>query len=95
MIEAGYTVPTLAPGGDFSWRVADRDALYLDDGTTSQVTTRDGTITLEHLPQAMRYRAFMADTLTRLRAGHPPLVGFSDYLGAMRLVDTIYQEAHQ
>lgn len=93
IVEAGYTVPTLAAGGDFSWRVADRGAFYLDDGTTSRVTTLEGTRTLEHVPQGARYRAFMADTLACLREGRAPSAGFEDYLRAMRLVDAIYAEA--
>jgi predicted dehydrogenase len=89
IIEAGYTVPTMAPGGDFSWRLATSAAFLHDDGTTSLAITPSATTTLPPLPQSARYRAFMADTLTRLRQGKPPMVTFADYLAAMRLVDAI------
>ena len=45
------------------------------------------------LPAAARYRAFMADTLQRLRDGRAPLVGFADYVRVMQLADHIYARA--
>jgi hypothetical protein len=45
------------------------------------------------VPSRDRYRAFMADTLDRLRRGVLPLVDFNDYVRAMRVVDAIYARA--
>ncbi len=94
-VEAGYTYASMAPGGDFEWRVAASGATLIDRGDTCSVTTLDDGVCrmLEPLPAAHRYRAFMADTLDRLRRSAPPLVGFADYLKAMRMVDRIYREA--
>jgi predicted dehydrogenase len=95
MIEAGYTFASMAPGGDFEWRIATARATLIDRGDTATVTTLDDATTraLPPLPAGTRYRAFMADTLQRLHEGRPPLVGFADYLAAMTLVDRITEAA--
>lgn len=92
-VEAGYTFASMEPGGDFEWRVAAAGATLMDRGAVCEVATLDDGAR-RPLPQSgPRYRAFMADTLTRLRASRPPTVGFSDYLRAMRMVDQIYAMA--
>ena len=92
-VEAGYTFASMEPGGDFEWRVAAVGATLMDRGAVCEVATLDDGAR-RPLPQSgPRYRAFMADTLTRLRASRPPTVGFSDYLRAMRMVDQIYAMA--
>ncbi len=95
MIEAGYTFASMAPGGDCEWRIAASNATLVDRGDTATVTTLDDATTrpLTLLPAATRYRAFMADTLRRLHDGRPPLVGFTESIAAMTLVDRITEAA--
>ncbi len=94
-VEAGYTYASMAPGGDFEWRVSARNAYLLDRGDSCSVATLDdGRLRdLTPVPPADRYKAFMADTLDRLARGAAPSVGIGDYLQAMRLIDRAYQEA--
>lgn len=94
-VEAGYTYASMAPGGDFEWRVAASGATLIDRGDSLSVATLDDGARrdLDPLPAGARYRAFMLDTLDRLRRGVAPLVGFDDYLRAMDLVDRIYAAA--
>ncbi len=94
-VEAGYSYATMAPGGDYEWRVSAANAYLVDNGETCRVATLDdGAVRMiEPVPSRLRYRAFMADTLERLRQGAAPLVGFGDYVRAMRLVDAIYARA--
>lgn len=96
-VEAGYTYASMAAGGDFEWRVAAAGATLIDRGDACSVATLDDGATrmLEPVPAGARYRAFMADTLARLRRGAAPLAGFDDYLRAMRVVDRIYEEARR
>lgn len=93
-VEAGYTYASMAPGGDFEWRVSARNAYLLDRGDSCRVATLDdGQLRdLAPIPPADRYKAFMADTLDRLARGAAPSVGIEDYLQAMRLIDRAYQE---
>ena len=94
-IETGYTYASRAPGGDFEWRVGAAGAYLVDRGDTFEVATlHDAAVrSLAPLPAAARYRAFMADTLQRLRDGRAPLVGFADYVRVMQLADHIYARA--
>lgn len=94
-VEAGYTYASMAPGGDFEWRVSARNAYLIDRGNACRVATLDdGRVRdLTPIPPADRYKAFMADTLDRLARGAAPSVGIGDYLQAMRLIDRAYQEA--
>lgn len=89
-VEAGYTSPSLAAGGDLEWRVATADAYLVDRGDCAFRIGADGQHALAPLPAADRYRAFMADTLARLNDGRPPLVGLSDYVAAMEVIDRAY-----
>ncbi|MGL4965266.1 MAG: Gfo/Idh/MocA family protein [Inquilinus sp.] len=94
-VEAGYTYASMAPGGDFEWRVSARNAYLIDRGDSCRVATLDDRQVrdLAPIPPADRYKAFMADTLDRLARGAAPSVGIGDYLQAMRLIDRAYQEA--
>ncbi|KGM36017.1 Gfo/Idh/MocA family protein [Inquilinus limosus] len=94
-VEAGYTYASMAPGGDFEWRVSARNAYLLDRGDACRVATLDDGQVRDLAPilPADRYKAFMADTLDRLARGAAPSVGIVDYLQAMRLIDRAYQEA--
>lgn len=94
-IEAGYTVPGMAPGGDFEWRTVTATRYCVDHGgrVTSFSPGASGPKEVSPLPPALRYRAFMADTLARLRGGRPPVVTLDDYVAAMRLIDDIYTAA--
>ena len=94
-VEAGYSYATLAPGGDYEWRVSTGNAYLVDTGAVCRVATLDDGQTREitPVPSRSRYRVFMADTLERLRSGTRPLVDFNDYVRAMRVVDAIYAKA--
>ncbi len=94
-VEAGYSYATMAPGGDYEWRVSAGNAYLVDTGAACRVATLDDGQTREiaPVPSRTRYRAFMADTLERLRTGKRPLVDFNDYVRAMRVVDAIYARA--
>jgi predicted dehydrogenase len=94
-VEAGYSYATMAPGGDYEWRVSAGNAYLVDTGATCRVATLDdGAISeVEPVPSRDRYRVFMADTLDRFRRGVRPLVDFNDYVRAMRVVDAIYARA--
>jgi len=94
-VEAGYTYASMAPGGDFEWRVATSNAYLVDRGDTAQCATLDdGSVrALPPEPSGTRYRLFMADTFDRLRAGAAPAIGIQDYHSAMRLIDMAYEKA--
>ncbi|WP_034851229.1 Gfo/Idh/MocA family protein [Inquilinus limosus] len=94
-VEAGYTYASMAPGGDFEWRVSARNATLIDRGDSCHVATLDDGRVRDLAPilPADRYKAFMADTLDRLARGAAPSVGIADYLQAMRLIDRAYEEA--
>jgi predicted dehydrogenase len=55
-VEAGYTYASMAPGGDFEWRVATSNAYLIDHGETAQCTTLDdGSVRLSLLARATGY----------------------------------------
>lgn len=94
-VEAGYTYASMAPGGDFEWRVSAGNAYLVDRGESCSVATLDdGALrALAPIPPALRYRAFMADALARIARGDRPAVGIDDYFNAMALIDRAYEEA--
>ncbi|WP_108460592.1 Gfo/Idh/MocA family protein [Devosia naphthalenivorans] len=94
-VEAGYTYASMAPGGEFEWRMVTANATLVDRGdSASCVTLDDGSARmLRPEPTATRYRLFMADTLERLRDGRPPAITLNDYLAAMALIDAAYAKA--
>jgi len=96
-VEAGYTYASMAPGGDFEWRLFTGNASLIDRGENASCTTLDDGITHALPPEhpSMRYRLFMADTLKRLAAGQAPTVGIEDYLAALLLIDAAYNKAGQ
>lgn len=95
-VEAGYTYASLAPGGDFEWRVATGNAYLVDRGAQAHCTTLDDgaarPLPVEH--PSTRYRLFMADTFARLRDGAMPSIGIEDYHSAMELIDEAYEKAN-
>jgi predicted dehydrogenase len=95
-VEAGYTYASMAPGGDFEWRIATRNAYLIDRGGTAQCATLDDGSTRMLAPEhpGTRYRLFMADTFDRLRSGKTPAVGIEDYLAAMHIIDAAYEKAN-
>jgi predicted dehydrogenase len=95
-VEAGYTYASMAPGGDFEWRIATRNAYLIDRGETAQCATLDDGSTRMLAPEhpGTRYRLFMADTFDRLRSGKAPAVSIEDYLAAMRIIDAAYEKAN-
>ena len=94
-VEAGYTYASMAPGGDFEWRVATSNAYLIDRGNSAQCATLDDGVVraLSPEPPGTRYRLFMADTFDRLRAGAAPTIGIQDYHSAMQLIETAYEKA--
>ena len=90
VVEAGYTTPAMQAGGDLEWRVATKGAYLVDRGDSAQWIGPRGLRPLPALPPDERYRAFMTDTLARLADGRPPLVGLSDYVAAMAVIDQAY-----
>lgn len=94
-VEAGYTYASMAPGGEFEWRIVTANATILDHGDSASCITLDDATTrnLPPEPTATRYRLFMADTLQRLRTGQPPAITLDDYLAAMELIDAAYAKA--
>lgn len=95
-VEAGYTYASMAPGGDFEWRIATRNAYLIDRGETAHCATLDDASTRMLAPEhpGTRYRLFMADTFDRLRSGKAPAVGIEDYLAAMQIIDAAYEKAN-
>jgi predicted dehydrogenase len=96
-VEAGYTYPTDAPGGDSEWRLAARDLYLLETGHTLLVRTGADleTVSLATAPQgtAHGYPAFVVDALARFAAGRPPAATIADCLAAVELVDRAYARA--
>lgn len=94
-VEAGYTYASMAPGGEFEWRLVTANATLVDRGDNASSVTLDDASTraLPPEPTATRYRLFMADTLQRLRDGRPPAITLNDYLAAMTLIDAAYTKA--
>jgi len=94
-VEAGYTYASMAPGGEFEWRLVAANATLIDRGDSAVATTLDDATTraLAPEPTATRYRLFTADTLQRLRDGRPPAITLDDYLAAMHLIDAAYAKA--
>lgn len=95
VVEAGYTFASMAPGGDFEWRIATQGATIVDRGDAAWRHDLTGPAVQELKPEptATRYRLFMADTLARLAAGRPPAVTLDDYVTAMQLIDEAYRSA--
>ncbi|QRM29971.1 Gfo/Idh/MocA family protein [Microvirga sp. VF16] len=95
-VEAGYTYASMAPGGDFEWRIATGNAYLIDRGEAAQCATLDDGHTRALAPEhpSTRYRLFMADTFARLRSGEAPAVDIEDYLAAMQIIDAAYERAN-
>lgn len=96
-VETGYTYASMAPGGDFEWRIASASAYLTDLGNAAKAAmlVPEHTYELAPLAPSQRYIAFMEDTLARLATGRAPLVGLDDYIAAMELIDRLYSEAQQ
>jgi predicted dehydrogenase len=94
-VEVGYVHASMAPGGDFEWRLAAANAYIRDSGATGSVATLDDE-TCTALPRTLtsgRYDELMADTLARLDGGQPPAATLADLQRAMDLIDTAYAMA--
>ncbi|WIY54519.1 Gfo/Idh/MocA family oxidoreductase [Devosia sp. YIM 151766] len=94
-LEAGYTFPTLAPGGDFELRLVTTNAVLHDHGSISRCATLDDgrNDEIHSPPPGLRYRDFLRDTLNRIEAGQGAGVTLHDYRTAMDLIDRIYERA--
>jgi predicted dehydrogenase len=94
VVEAGYTFASMAPGGDFEWRLVTDRAVLLDQGDrASAIVLGEPRRPLVPEPTSTRYRLFAVDTLARLAAGRPPAITLKDYLASMRLIDAAYAKA--
>ena len=95
-VEAGYTYASMAPGGEFEWRVVSANATLVDRGdAATSVTLDDGAHrALAPEPTATRYRLFTSDIVQRLRDGRPPAITLNDYWAAMSLIDAAYAKAN-
>jgi predicted dehydrogenase len=94
-VETGYVHASMAPGGQFEWRLSAANATLFDRGDAAEILTLDDATrkTLPPAPPAIRYDLFMADTLDALRAGRAPAVGLDDYRAALALIDAAYRLA--
>lgn len=92
LVEAGYTFPSMKPGGLFEWRVSARNAMLTDLGDRIAVSTLDdeGQRDWPATPPARRYDVVMADALRRLAEGRPPAVSIADCQRAMAVIDHCY-----
>ena len=94
-IEAGYTFASLAPGGDFEWRLVSANATLLDAGDAASCATLDDATRRPLAPEhtSTRYRLFTADIVQKLAAGKQPAITLDDYFAAMQLIDAAYAKA--
>ena len=90
VVEAGYTYAS-PHGGHFEWRLDAERATLVDDGAKLTVITPAApTRSIPGVPTGERYKAFMADVLTRVGEGRPPAVTLDDFRRAMALADRAY-----
>lgn len=94
-VEAGYTFASMAPGGDFEWRLVSANATLVDWANSAFCATLDDGSRRDLVPEqsGTRYRLFMADTIKRLQDGRQPAITLKDYLAAMQLIDAAYRKA--
>jgi len=95
-IEAGYSYPSVAPGGDFEWRIATADRYIIDRESTLIVKNREKDAPIEikkNRNQLERYGEFARDTLRRLTEGLKPASCIEDCYRAMQLIDQVYAAA--
>jgi len=94
-VEAGYTYASMAPGGDFEWRLASANATLVDRGDAAFCATLDDGESRLLVPEhtSTRYRLFTADIVRRLSEGRGPAISLDDYLAAMQLIDAAYEKA--
>lgn len=94
IVETGYTLPTLAPGGDYRFVVATHDRYLQEDaqGLRSLKMGQGHPEELDSPPSSRRYQVFAADTLRRLEAGQPPRASLDDLWSAMALIDQAYRQ---
>jgi predicted dehydrogenase len=94
-VEAGYTYASMAPGGDFEWRLVSANATLIDQGGEASCATLDDATRRALPPEhtSTRYRLFTADIVQRLAAGEKPAITLDDYLAAMQLIDAAYAKA--
>lgn len=93
-VEVGYTYPTMAAGGEYSFKVVTGGWWLQEfDGPALQATTYQHQSQLPTVPLTQRYNALMQDTLNRWQLGLPPLAGLGDLFQAMQVIDRAYQQA--
>lgn len=94
-IEAGYTFATSSVGGDFEWRMYDRETTMIDRGDTAWEASlaQNERRQLTAVPTIHRYRLFFADVMHRMAHDLPPTIGLDDYANAMSLIDEAYVAA--
>lgn len=94
-VEAGYTFASMAPGGDFEWRVVTETETLIDRGDSAHAheLASHSPRELVTAPTETRYRLFMDDTLARLASGREPMASLDAYVSAMQLIDEAYLRA--
>ncbi|HWG84772.1 MAG TPA: Gfo/Idh/MocA family oxidoreductase [Deinococcales bacterium] len=95
-VEAGYTFPTLADGGDYEWRVSTGNTYFLERALPGRNATLE-VFTLDEEPRlapttplAGRYDAFARDVVESLKAGRAPRATLEDLHRAMAVIDEAY-----
>ena len=88
IVEAGYTHPDV--GGSFEMRITGEHGALVDDGATL-IAVPPRSLDAVYVPSDRRYSTFVADTLTRVAAGGPPLVSLREFATATALVDDCYK----
>ena len=93
-VESGYCYAGMN-GGDQEWRLVTTNAYLVQrpDGLTVKTLDDDKLETLPAFSAADAYRAFIADSLRRLRDGDPPIATLRDALHVLELTDEIYRIA--
>ncbi|MBI2942063.1 MAG: Gfo/Idh/MocA family oxidoreductase [Chloroflexi bacterium] len=94
-IEAGYTVASLAAGGDSEWRIAAEGAYLLDREGTLAITTPEVRTTTRQpsTTSRERYARFAEVALRRWQSGETPPIDLDDCLRAMEVIDRVAQAA--
>ncbi|HEX2516376.1 MAG TPA: hypothetical protein VH257_16845, partial [Chloroflexota bacterium] len=94
---AGYTYPDASAGmtrsGDNEVRVGASGAYLIARDADVWRVTAGGEEVLSGARGGDRYRDWVFDSLARLRAGRPPLVGVEDCLAAVQVLDGAYAAA--
>ena len=90
-IEVGNTFP--GTGADAEWKLAGRDAMLVQRGSSLRCTTSAGEQELAAQPTEPLPAVALRDALACWQQGQPPAAGAEDCYRAMRIVDRAYDIA--